>query len=445
VQANGGSSEPSLSSDGRYLCFASQASNLVPGDANGLLDVFVRDLQTGTIELVSSAPGGIQGNGASHEPDITPDGRFVAFASLATNFGGGPTSAEGQVYVRGLQTGAIELVSSASPGVGGAGFSFHPSFSDDGRFVAFASVAADLVGNDFNVAADLYVRDRLNGTTELVSVALGGLAAGGCGSGMISDDGRFVLFDSNVPDLVPGDTNAERDIFVRDLVLGVTERANVPTGGSQSFGFSRAGSISATGRFVSFMSGATDLVPGETGFFADDFLRDRFASGFESLCGPGSAGVIACPCANPPAGAERGCDNSAATGGAALSASGAAYLAGDSLVFTTAGQTPIGTSVLVQGDAVVAGGAIFGQGVRCAGGTLTRLYTKPAVGGSIVAPDFQAGELPVSVVSAALGDPIAAGQSRWYLVYYRDPVVLGGCSAASTFNATQTGQISWFP
>ena len=90
---------------------------------------------------------------------------------------------------------------------------------------------------------------------------------------------------------------------------------------------------------------------------------------------------------------------------------------------------------------LISNGTVFGQGVRCAGGVLTRLYTKTASGGSIVAP--QAGDPSISARSAALGDTIVAGETRWYLVYYRDPNVLGGCPASSTFNATQTAQIAW--
>jgi hypothetical protein len=159
------------------------------------------------------------------------------------------------------------------------------------------------------------------------------------------------------------------------------------------------------------------------------------------LCQAGVGGVSACPCANPPANAPRGCDNSSATGGAQLVSSGGASLAADSLVFATNGEKPTATSVVLQGNAVAASGLAFGQGVRCVGGTLKRLYVKTASGGSISAPG--AGDATVSARSAALGDTIGAGTSRWYAVYYRDPVVLGGCPAASTFNITQTQLVNW--
>jgi hypothetical protein len=160
-----------------------------------------------------------------------------------------------------------------------------------------------------------------------------------------------------------------------------------------------------------------------------------------AYCDAGSSGVIGCPCGNPPAGSGLGCDNSAATGGASISGAGSASLAGDTLVFTTAGQRPTGTTIVLQGTAQVATGVVFGQGVRCVGGQLKRLYLKTASGGSITAP--QTGDLSVSARSAALGDVIAPGTHRYYSAYYRDPVVLGGCSALSTFNVTNAGDVLW--
>jgi hypothetical protein len=155
--------------------------------------------------------------------------------------------------------------------------------------------------------------------------------------------------------------------------------------------------------------------------------------------------VLACPCANAASGPGRGCDNSSFTGGAALTASGIAYLSIDSLAFTASGEKPSATSILLQGDAILPNGVVFGQGVRCAGGMLKRLYVKTALNGSISAPDFPAGDPTVSARSASLGSPIQPGQPYLYLVYYRDPIVLGGCAASSTFNATQSGSVIYWP
>jgi hypothetical protein len=150
---------------------------------------------------------------------------------------------------------------------------------------------------------------------------------------------------------------------------------------------------------------------------------------------------MACPCGNPPANSPRGCENSSGTGGAQLVSSGVASLSNDTLHFVTNGERPTATSIVLQGTVEVTNGTTFGMGVRCVGGTLKRLYVKTAAGGSISAPG--PGDLSVSARSAQLNAPIAAGTSRWYAVYYRDPNVLGGCSAASTFNITQTQMVNW--
>ena len=162
-----------------------------------------------------------------------------------------------------------------------------------------------------------------------------------------------------------------------------------------------------------------------------------------AFCSPGFAGVIACPCSNPPAGLGRGCDNSSATGGAVLAASGVASLVADSVVFLASGEKPTATTVLLQGTAALPAGVVFGQGVRCVGGALKRLYVHAAVGGSMSAP--QGGDIPVATRSGSLGDPIVAGSHRYYMAYYRDPIVLGGCAATNTFNGTDSLDVLWAP
>jgi hypothetical protein len=332
----------------------------------------------------------------------------------------------------------------ASVGTQGFGGGVYPSISSDGRFVAFHGGVSDLVANDTNFDSDVFVRDLQNDTTERVSLSTGG-AQGNSGSydAAISSDGRFTAFVSLATNLVSGDTNGTWDVFVHDRQSGVTERLSVATDGTQGNDQSRYPSISPDGRFVGFESYATNLVAGDTNANPDAFLHDREPAGFTGFCEPGVAGVIACPCSNAPSGPGRGCDNSAGTGGATLSASGTAYLATDDLVFTTSDEMATATSIVLQANVENAGGAAFGQGVRCVAGSLKRLYVKVASGGSITAPNFGLGDATVSARSAALGDLIQAGESRYYLVYYRDPIVLGGCPGSSTFNATQTGRVSW--
>ena len=503
LQSNGFSNLPALSTDGRFIAFRSDATNLVAGDTNGTNDIFVRDRQLGTTERVSLSSSGAQSNGGSAGPSISADGRYVSFGSVATNLVAGDTNATTDVFVRDRLAGLTWRASVDSSGGQGNGSSAVSSISATGRFVAFHSGASNLVPGDANGVFDCFVHDNLSGATEIVSVDSNGLQ-GNFESTLprISADGRWVVFTSEAKFLVPGDQNGVRDVFVHDRASGQTLRASVDSLGTEALDASDRPAISPGGRFVAFesraanlvgndgngladifvhdlvtgstlrasvdtfgteanalsagipcfsadgarlvfQSQASNLVASDTNGSDDVFLREQDLTNFESLCEPGVAGVMACPCANPPAGAERGCDNSSATGGARLAASGATYLGSDSLIFTTSGEKPSATSVVMQGNSLVASGTGFGQGVRCAGGILKRLYVKSAAAGSIRAPDFGAGDAPVSTRSAQLGDPILPGQSRWYLVYYRDPQVLGGCPVIQTFNATQTGRVDW--
>jgi hypothetical protein len=161
------------------------------------------------------------------------------------------------------------------------------------------------------------------------------------------------------------------------------------------------------------------------------------------LCQAGMGGVRDCPCSNPPAASPGGCDNSSGTGGARLDSLGRASVSHSTVVFTTTGEESAALSVVVQGNVFWPSGAIYGQGVRCVSGRLKRLYVKSASGGSITAPEQ--GDLMVPARSAHLGDFLTSGTSRYYAVYYRDPTILGGCPATSTFNVTQTQMILWTP
>jgi hypothetical protein len=446
VQGNAYSNYPSISADGRFVAFWSFASNLVVGDTNGVPDVFVHEIQGGTTERVSVDSAGVQGNDDSLDPSISADGRFVAFASLASSLVAGDTNLVQDIFVHDRLNGTTERVSVDTAGAQANDDSQNPSISADGRFVAFDSDATNLVASDTNGVSDIFVHDRQSGMTERVSIDSGGTQSGGNSYWpSISANGHFVAYYSDATNLVAGDTNAAFDVFVHDRLIGTTERVSVATGGAEGNARSLNPSISADGRFVAFESVASNLVAGDTNGFSDIFVHDSgptIPPGTD-LCQAGTGGVYACPCSNPPANAPRGCDNSSATGGAQLTSTGTASLAFDSVVFVTNGERPTATSVVLQGNAGVITGVAFGQGVRCAGGMLRRLYTKTASGGSITAPGL--GDPSVSARSAVLGDTITAGTSRWYAVYYRDPIVLGGCPAGSTFNISQTQRVSWAP
>ena len=277
AQGNGDSYFSSLSANGRYVAFRSLASNLVSGDSNGVSDVFVHDRATGQTTLVSVASDGAQGNGDSDAPSISANGRYVAFRSEASNLVSGDTNNTLDVFVHDRQTGQTTRVSVASDGTQGNGLSIHPALSANGRYVAFFSEASNLVSGDTNGTSDIFVHDRQTGQTTLVSVASDGTQADGYSSvPSISASGRYVAFDSLATNLVSGDTNFAWDIFVHDRQTGQTTRVSVASDGTQANGGeSNLPSISATGRYVAFHSLASNLVSGDTNFAADIFVHDR--------------------------------------------------------------------------------------------------------------------------------------------------------------------------
>jgi Tol biopolymer transport system component len=245
---------------------------------------------TSTTELVSVDSAGNHADGESGAATtISADGRFIAFWSSATNLVPGDTNGAADIFVRDRVLGTTERVNVASDGSQSTGASFHQAISGDGRYVAFESYSSNLVPGDTNGQRDVFVHDRQTGTTERVSVASDGTQSDGEGPypPSISADGRFVAFTSRATNLVPGDTNDTSDIFVHDRQTGVTERVSVASDGSQSDNLhssSTFGSaISANGRFVAFYSEATNLVPGDTNGMDDVFVRDRLAGTTERV------------------------------------------------------------------------------------------------------------------------------------------------------------------
>jgi hypothetical protein len=281
-QAMGGhSSSASLTPDGRYVAFSSEASNLVAGDTNGARDIFVHDRQTGETTRVSVATGGAQANSGSSSdcPSLSADGRYVAFHSSASNLVAGDTNLNADVFVHDRLTGETTRVSVASDGTQANWSSSLGSLSADGRYVAFVSGATNLIADDTNGYDDVFVHDRQTRETTRVSVdSSGAQVAGYLGGGpSISADGRYVIFNSFASTLVADDTNGVGDGFIHDRLTGETTRVTVATGGAQATGQSTADSISADGRYVSFQSHATNLVSGDTNGDVDIFVRDRQA------------------------------------------------------------------------------------------------------------------------------------------------------------------------
>ncbi|MEG4072144.1 calcium-binding protein [Microcoleus sp. Pol14C2] len=272
---NNKSGSPSISADGRFVAFLSNSTNLVPGDTNNNDDIFVRHLLTNTTTRVSVDSAGNYGNRDSYNPSISADGRFVAFLSNSTNLVPGDTNDNDDIFVRDLSTNTTTRVSVDSAGNQANRYSFPPSISADGRFVAFSSDASNIVPGDTNNTGDIFVRDLLTNTTTRVSVdSAGNPGNSNSFSPSISADGRFVAFLSDATNLVPGDTNNQTDIFVRDLLTNTTTRAFVDSAGNQGNNFSNYPSISANGQKVAFSSLAANLVPGDTNNGPDVFVAD---------------------------------------------------------------------------------------------------------------------------------------------------------------------------
>jgi Tol biopolymer transport system component len=260
---------PAISADDRWVAFAS-------GDTNGRTDVFVYDRQTATTTLASVGPGGVGGNGFSDEAAISADGRSVAFSSSASNLVAGDTNGSKDVFVRDRQAAATTRVSVGTGGTQGNNASYSPAISADGRWVAFASSASNLVAGDLNNVDDVFVHDRQTGTTTPVSVGpAGAQALSASRSPAISADGRWVAFDSGASNLVAGDTNGADDVFVHDRQTGATTRVSVGPGGAQANAGSYDAALSADGRWVAFVSYASNLVAGDTNGARDVFVHDQ--------------------------------------------------------------------------------------------------------------------------------------------------------------------------
>jgi len=296
TQANDHSFAAAISADGRFVAFVSTATNLVVPDVLRVRqEVFVRDLVAGTTERVSVPNGGGAGdiaNGSCWGISISAHGRFVAFASDAFNLVDGDTNgpvdpddgASGDdVFVRDRVAGTTERVSVSSAGSQTDGISGDSDMSADGRYVAFASSAPNLIAGGTGGGWGVFVHDRVAGTTQLVNVPIGVDSGWGSDTPSISADGRFVAFVSAMPNLVARDTNNVADIFVRDRVAGSTRRVSVSSGGAQANRGSFGARISADGRYVAFSSAARNLVAGDSNGTIDVFERDRVAGTTERM------------------------------------------------------------------------------------------------------------------------------------------------------------------
>ncbi len=557
-QGSGDSDQVSISGDGRYVAFRSAATNLIVGDTNGVTDVFVRDRWTGLVERISVSSLGVEATAESMEPNISYDGRFVVFASEANDlaldipsgsskdifvrdriqrttrtvtmsaaggasngdchrprvssdgryvtFEGSPSNliAAGttnyQVFRRDM-TAATVLVSVNLSGSAGAGFSWNGGVSGDGRFVVFVSNVANLVTPDTNGNTDAFVRDVTLGLTRLVTVSSAGVQGTGAAfiNSSISRDGRWVAYASSAPNLAPGEFGASYDIFVHDLLTLQTFRSSVTSSGApanqnsydpaisddgryvafQSFATnldpldtdmqsdvflrdrtlattkllsrsvstssnddSFSASITAEGDQIAFHSESTDLVPADTNLRVDAFVRDLGSENYPVFC----AGLTTtCPCANSGLGSA-GCANSTTSGGALLRAFGRASLIADQVTLLATGLPPATSALFFQGTNRENGGAgtSFGDGSRCASGTVVRLATYPVVAGTAAIGFGGTQGLGGGTTTPihTLGLVTGLGGTRLYQAWYRNSATF--CTSA-LFNLSNGVEILWQP
>lgn len=266
----------SISDDGRYVAFISDATNLVEGDSNDKQDVFVRDRKKSTTVRISVSNGGEQADKDCHEVVITADGRLLAFSSMASTLDENTNNRSADIFLCDRAAQFVRRITRSQEGYEADHDSGEPSISANGRFVAFYSHATNMVSNDTNRAPDIYLFDSLNGTTELISVASNRMIGNrDSRRPRVSGDGRFVVFESWADNLVPDDKNETPDIFLRDRESKKTICVSTNMDGKPGNDESRDPRISDDGNFVVFTSYASDLVAGDTNNLPDVFLYDR--------------------------------------------------------------------------------------------------------------------------------------------------------------------------
>jgi Tol biopolymer transport system component len=256
------------------VTFESDASNLVSGDNNNSTDIFVHDRDSGETTRVSISTGGVEGNNDSYLSSISSDNRYVAFESYASNLVSGDDNGKWDIFVHNLDTGETKRVSVSTAGGQGDGDSRYPFISSDGLYVAFYSKAANLVSGDSNDSEDVFLHNLDTGETTRLTDSAPGTVEPNHSRVSISSDNRFVVFESNAENLVPGDDNGRGDIFMYDRQTGKTTRVSVSTAGEQANHLSHDSIISQDGRHIAYESDASNLVTGDDNGSRDIFVYD---------------------------------------------------------------------------------------------------------------------------------------------------------------------------
>ena len=276
--ARGNSIHPAISADGRYVAFRSSAENLVAGDGNGTADIFVKDTRTGFTTLVSSDSDGASADNASDLPSVSADGRVIAFKSLASNLVSVDGNGSPDVFIKDRETGITTLVSSDSEGSPGNKASGYQALAiaAGGDFVVFESEATNLSGADDNRKRDVFVKNIQTGGTTLVSSDAAGTAGDddSFASVSISADGRYIAFGSNATNLVPGGVASKENVFIKDITTGAVTLVSADATGVPANGGSEVIAIAGGAGYAAFVSAATNLVEGDTNGKDDIFLKE---------------------------------------------------------------------------------------------------------------------------------------------------------------------------
>lgn len=420
-----GLSESCRIAGGRWTVFVSRAANLVPGDRNASADVFVRDRLTGMVERASVDSAGQEADGDSFAPDVSDDGRFVVFQTQA-RLAAGPAFGAGTVIVlRDRASGTTSLLSRSFDGSVMSGFSLSPRIDGAGTTVVFASSTANLVPGDTNNATDIFAHDIATGALSVVSTGIAGAQADSPSRlPDVSDGGQWVVFASDATNLVAGDTNNARDVFLRDRVAGVTLRVSEDAAGVGGNGFSDLPVIDAGGDRVAFASYANNLVPGDTLNRQDVFVWDRGATPRIARASVSSSGAQGDRDSRTPSignDARYVLFDSAATNlapGQIATPSMQPFLhdrqtGATRALLTTAGQTTVGAGTLDSGGTGACVSSAAALDAIDQNGTIRDVFSQPLAGGAWSLESRTAIAVPAPAANGASIEPETSPDGRF--------------------------------
>jgi Tol biopolymer transport system component len=277
---------PSLSADGDWVAFESDATDLVAGDVNGVRDVFLRQISTGTTILVSQGPGGVRANADSFHAAVSENGDFVAFYSEASNISHNfDNNGVRDAFLFERANNRVRRISVSSSGVEGnavtgtRGTQRGLDISNDGRLVVYNSNASTLVSGDTNSVSDIFLYNNANQTTKRVNFANGVQSNASSQNPVISGNGLFVAYMSSANNQGSIDTNGAIDIYHASTITNFsTQRVSVSSSGAQANTSCWYPAINHEGNMIAFDSQSTSLVSGDSGAFTDVFVHDLWTA-----------------------------------------------------------------------------------------------------------------------------------------------------------------------